>query len=137
MNKTDLEQLTDERIADAHALFAAGRWPGAYYLAGYAVECGLKACIAKLVRTGDFPDKKLAEKSWSHEIEKLLDAAGLKADRDRDAAANPTLSTNWTVTKDWTERSRYELKTQPEADALIAVITDPKDGVLPWIKSHW
>ena len=28
-------------------LLDAGRYPAAYYLVGYAVECGLKACVAK------------------------------------------------------------------------------------------
>ncbi len=88
-------------------------------------------------RYRDFPDKKLAERSWSHEIEKLVDAAGLKADRDNDALANANLSANWGFTKDWTERSRYELKSQVEAETLFAAITDVTDGVLPWIKSHW
>ncbi len=54
VNKTDFERLTEERVNDARALLAAGRWPAAYYLAGYAVECALKACIAKLINAGDF-----------------------------------------------------------------------------------
>ena len=35
-------------------LLAGGRWTGAYYLGGYAVECGLKACI--LARVGATPE---------------------------------------------------------------------------------
>ncbi len=37
---------------------AAGMWEGTYYLAGYAVECALKACIAKQIIAEDFPDKE-------------------------------------------------------------------------------
>jgi len=55
MNRLDLQQLAWERSGDAQELLAAGRWSGAYYLCGYAVECGLKACIAKLSRLHDFP----------------------------------------------------------------------------------
>jgi HEPN domain-containing protein len=137
MNKADFERLTDERLDDARTLLGAGRWSAAYYLAGYAVECALKACIAKLINAGDFPDKKLAEKSWSHEIEKLVDAAELKTDRDNDALANPNLAVNWTTTKDWNEKSRYELKSRIEAEAVFAAITDTNDGVLPWIRARW
>jgi hypothetical protein len=37
-------------------------WSGAYYLAGYAVECGLKACIIKCLMTTDqFPERKFSE----------------------------------------------------------------------------
>ena len=62
MNRTDLQQLADVRIAEAHALLtlAVPMSDGAYYLAGYAVECALKACIAKTVNQHDFPDKELA-----------------------------------------------------------------------------
>jgi len=36
----------------------AGFFDGAYYLAGYAVECAIKACIAKGTRRYEFPDKR-------------------------------------------------------------------------------
>jgi HEPN domain-containing protein len=34
-------------------LLEAGLYAGAYYLAGYAVECALKACIAKKTARGN------------------------------------------------------------------------------------
>ncbi len=63
MNRAELQQLSDERIEDARALLAAKRWPGAYYLAGYALECALKSCVlAYIDRTGIiFEDKKYAQ----------------------------------------------------------------------------
>jgi hypothetical protein len=45
LTKVQLRQLSEDRILGAECLLAAGRWSGAYYLSGYAVECGLKACI--------------------------------------------------------------------------------------------
>ena len=57
MNRTDFQKLAEERIAEAKILLDAGKWSGAYYLAGYAVECALKACIAKMTKSEDFPDK--------------------------------------------------------------------------------
>jgi HEPN domain-containing protein len=57
VNRTQLQQLAEERVRDAKALPNAGQWSGAYYLAGYAVECGLKACIAKLTNLNDSPTK--------------------------------------------------------------------------------
>ena len=59
MNRSSLQNLANERIKDAEALLMAGRWSGAYYLAGYAVECALKACFAKQTREYDFPQKSL------------------------------------------------------------------------------
>jgi HEPN domain-containing protein len=60
MNRTDLQNLAEERLGDGELLLASGRYGAAYYLVGYAVECGLKACIAKLTRAEDFYDKILA-----------------------------------------------------------------------------
>jgi HEPN domain-containing protein len=52
MNRADLQKLSNTRLRQARILFAAGESSGAYYLAGYAVECALKACFAKHVKRG-------------------------------------------------------------------------------------
>jgi len=49
LNRPQLHQLAEDRVLDAKALLDAGRWSGAYYLAGYAIECGLKACVLAYV----------------------------------------------------------------------------------------
>jgi hypothetical protein len=72
-------QLAEDRIQDAAILLAAQRWSGAYYVAGYAAECGLKACIARLTSAEDFPPKvKVVQASYTHDLDKLLKASGLK-----------------------------------------------------------
>jgi hypothetical protein len=48
--RRDFKSLADLRIEDARLLLRSGRQQGAYYLCGYAVECALKACIAKTVK---------------------------------------------------------------------------------------
>lgn len=139
MNRVELRQLAEDRILDAGILLAAGRWSGAYYLAGYAVECGLKACVlAHIEATGAiFQDKKYAEKCWTHDLEVLKELANLTPAMAVDAAANPALSGNWGVTKDWRETSRYEQKTQAQAQALFDAIANDPDGVLPWLRKRW
>src|SRR5690242_7885063 len=47
VNCTDFKKLAEIRMAEARTLLKARHYDGAYYLAGYAVECALKACIAK------------------------------------------------------------------------------------------
>ncbi len=47
LTKADLEALAETRLEDSIFLLQAGRSSSAYYLAGYAVELALKACIAK------------------------------------------------------------------------------------------
>jgi len=103
-------------------------------LAGYAVECALKACIAKLVGLHDFPDKQLANDSHTHNLAALLRVAKLDDDF---ANANTELKDNWIIVKEWSERSRYERHTVEDAKDLFAAITDSTDGVLPWIKARW
>jgi hypothetical protein len=64
VNRSDFQKLAMDRIADAKALLAAKRWAGAYYLAGYAVECALKACVlVRLTAEAEviFEDKRYAE----------------------------------------------------------------------------
>jgi HEPN domain-containing protein len=137
VNRADLQQLAEERIAEAEILLNAGKWSGAYYLSGYAVECALKACIAKLTKSEDFPDRKFVQDSWTHDILGLLNTAGLQAIWQADCSANPELSRRWRTARDWNERSRYEFKTEAEAKALYEAITNAIHGVLPWIKLRW
>jgi HEPN domain-containing protein len=47
MNRTDFQEIAELRLKESKALLATGFAEGAYYLAGYAVECALKSCIAK------------------------------------------------------------------------------------------
>jgi hypothetical protein len=92
LNKTDFQVLADLRIAEAQRLMQALALPdGAYYLAGYAVECALKACIAGLTQAGDFPDKQFALECYTHSLEKLVNSAGLKGHLVADVATNPDL----------------------------------------------
>lgn len=139
MNRTELQQLANDRIEDARILLDRGRWTAAYYLVGYAVETGLKACILKFVEeTGViFTDKKFAEKCWTHDIEDLVKQANLEPKRGQDIGANATLGGYWGLVEVWTEVSRYEQKTEVEARNLYEAVTNDPDGVFRWIQRHW
>jgi HEPN domain-containing protein len=137
VNRTELQQLAEERVRDAEALLNSGQWSGAYYLAGYAVECGLKACVAKLTNMHDFPNKDFAAKCYTHKIESLVEVAGVKNQRDADTRANVALGANWLIVKDWDEKARYQQWTEPQARKLFAAISDLANGVLPWIRGLW
>ena len=116
---------------------------GAYYLAGYAIECALKACIAKRTKEHDFPDKRLAEKSFSHDVEKLLDAAGLTDVMKNELAADEELELDWDTVREWSEQSRYDIfQGDPtgglvSAQMLIDAVESEKGGVLRWIRQSW
>ena len=134
--------LAEDRILDAQARLVAGvdRWSAAYYLIGYAVECGLKSCV--LARVAGHPeviyeDKRFSNEAWTHDIESLLGVAGIRGDRDNDANADPLLKGNWQIVKDWSETSRYLQKNQAEAQRLFDAVTDPNAGVMQWIRARW
>jgi len=137
LTRTQLRELAEIRALDAEALLNAKQWSGVYYLAGYAVECGLKACIAKLTNQDDFPDKKLAQDCFTHNVEDLVRLAGLTYQLKASGTANPTFAAYWLVAKDWNEQARYQQWTEPQARELFAAVTDPTNGVLSWIKNRW
>lgn len=139
VNRSDLQALADVRIDEASALLllTPPRSDGAYYLAGYAVECALKAAIAKLNSQHDWPEKQFVIDSHTHNISALVRLAGLDAARAAEAAANPTFAQNWGIVQDWSERSRCERHSQTKAQQMIDAVTDTVNGVLPWIKARW
>jgi hypothetical protein len=140
VNRAHWQRLAEERVVDAQILLGSQRWHAAYHLAGYAVECGLKACIlARVDRDSGviFAAKDFLNNCWIHDLEKLVENAGLKVDRDGLSSTNKAFQGYWAVAKDWTEKSRYDVKTESQAKELIEAITHDPDGVLPWIRKHW
>ena len=143
MNQADLRLLAQERISDAEALITGGRWSFAYYVAGYAVECALKACLlARMIYTGwVFQEKVKIDECLTHDFGKLIHVAGLKDELDAalaaSAAGNRAFAGNWGTVIQWKVTDRYGSKTETEAKALYAAITDNPDGVLQWIMNYW
>lgn len=135
----DLKQIAEERLKDAEALLVAGQWGGAYYLAGYAVECALKACIIRNIeRTGAlFEDRKFVERCYTHDFSKLLEAADLKANYTTMRTLDPAFGRNWSIVEQWSERDRYYSKIEAEARNLYDAITNQTSGIFPWLKMHW
>jgi HEPN domain-containing protein len=76
VTRKELQKLAGLRLREAEVLLENGCPDGAYYLAGYAVECALKACIARKTVRHEFPDLSRARES-SHDLAELLRVAGL------------------------------------------------------------
>jgi HEPN domain-containing protein len=136
--RADFQQLAETRLEEAKALLDIGKWDGAYYLAGYAVEIALKACIIKLLMATDaFPERRFSERCYTHKVEELLGVAGLLPAWTAATAANSAFADSWELVRDWSEQKRYHRMTEVEARELYDAITDPNHGVLSWIKTHW
>ena len=71
MTRKDLQQLSNTRIREAKHLLLSNNFSGAYYLAGYTIELGLKACIARKTRKHDFPELNVVRDSFTHDLKKL------------------------------------------------------------------
>ena len=122
-------------MMEAGALVRSRKEIGAYYLAGYAVECALKACIAKATKRHEFPPKSdHVRKVYSHNLEELLRIAGLEKQFEADSRANPDLAINWGIVKSWSEETRF-INSGLKGRDLYAAINGP-NGILLWIKQR-
>jgi len=122
---------------EAGALLKAGLPDGAYYLAGYAVECAPKACIAKETQRYGFPEKKRVDASHTHNLKELVRVAELQDRLQAAAKSDPLFQKYWDVVQSWSEQSRYGKHTTDSAQALIEAIGDKNHGVVKWVKGYW
>ena len=137
LTKADLEALAETRLQDAILLLQTGRSSSAYYLAGYAVELALKACVAKAFQPNAIPDKAFVNEIYTHSLERLLSTAGLLPPFSADSKADPQLATAWGIASKWRDSSRYLVWDSISAGDLIQAIGDPQHGVFQWVKKYW
>jgi len=147
-SRSDFRWLAGTRIREARALLEQGLFDGAYYLAGYAVECALKARIVQKFRRSELPDRTLVNDMYKHDLEKLLGLADLKGEFER-ARSDTEFALNWSAVKNWRSEARYEAfgrgvkpgrkgpGAEQRARELYKAITDRRHGVLPWLKRFW
>ena len=137
ITRSELKKLVKRRLGDAHVLMQGRRYESAYYIAGYAVECAIKACIARQFRRNTIPDRQLVNQTYKHDFEGLLKTAGLFDELRGDAGISPGLGSSWNVIKDWKPDVRYSTeKTRLDAHDLIDAIENPDDGILQWLARH-
>ncbi len=137
LKRTDLQAVAQGKIDDAQYLFTNHRYSNAFYLAGYAIEIGLKACIAKQFAADAIPDKKFVVDIHVHDLKKLIGLAGLTAELRKREAGSAQFSVNWALVTEWTPEVRYGAIDAFTARFMIVAVTHATDGVLPWIKTVW
>lgn len=138
MNKIDLQILVDIRVKEATVLLENKCYQGAYYLLGYALECAFKVCITKQVHENDFPNKQLANASYTHKLSELLGVAGLKQKLSKQENLDENFKLNWAVAKDWSETARYEsVIEETKVKDFFEAVTHDQSGVLIWLKNWW
>ncbi len=137
MNRLDLQNLANVRLAEASSLLLAGHPNGAYYLAGYSVECALKAVIASQTQLHDFPDKQHAIDSFVHDLERLAKVARLTAPLQTAKSGSSRFERNWATVVEWSETARYNIYSIRDAEAIIGAVGEQNEGVLSWITQFW
>lgn len=140
VKRVEWQQLAERWLTDAQVLLDGHCWSAAYYLAGYAVECGLKSCVlARLAVSPEviFENKRFSENCWTHSVLELVKLADLEIARASDVAGNAHLARNWLVVKDWSEKARYQKVSHHKAKKLFLSITDKHNGVMQWIRARW
>lgn len=91
-----------ERWKDARCLHGAGRFQGAIYLCGYALECELKYCVCVAQRKARMEEGEA--KRLGHELTELLDAAGM---RDRLYGIDDLCVAFHNINNRWSTQIRY------------------------------
>ena len=137
MNRVDFQMIAFQRHAEAKYLLAAKQFSGAYYLAGYVIECSLKSCIAKSTQEHDFPEKKRVDKAHSHDLAQLLTVAGLEPTLRIACQDNTSLAQKWATAQEWSEVSRYKIWDQAYAESMLDAVGDGEEGLFLWLTQHW
>jgi HEPN domain-containing protein len=116
----ELDGIAAARLEDAKALLAAGRFDGATYLCGYAVEVSLKARICRVLNWSEFPSSGgefQAYRSFqTHELDVLLRLSG------QEVRVKQNHFALWNAVAVWKAESRYNVvgtAQQPDAIAMI------------------
>lgn len=137
LKREDLQANAQAKLDDAIILLQHRRFSNAYYLAGYAVEIGLKACIAAQISAETIPDKAFIKRILDHDFMALVGLAGLaKALKDQEDQ-DDVFGANWALVCEWSPDSRYESSDPTSAQTIVSAINDPNSGVFSWIKTLW
>jgi HEPN domain-containing protein len=133
------QQLAKLRLDEAKLLARERQFSGAYYVAGYAIECSLKALIAAQFRENEIPDKRLVDKIYTHDLAALLSLAGLEKPLETDRQNDLELDRRWSIVKNWSEQARYAIWTEEQAVAIIdAIDGDGRiGGLFQWLSARW
>lgn len=111
-----------KRLRDAKILFQGEAWRGSMYLAGYAVECGLKAKLMEMngLKTLKELEEKYGDDVVCHSLEKLMSKTNrfLQLQKDDECRKAFNLCKMWKTT--W----RYDPHdgSQDEAEDFLASV---------------
>lgn len=128
-----LLEVAEARLSEADVLLEAGHYATAIYLAGYGVECYLKAAICKTLAW-----EELRGTFKTHDLESLMLHSGF----DLKLRSDPKLVESfakivetWDMQRGDSIRYRRPCDFDREtAELFMLFVTDPIKGVVPWLR---
>jgi|SRR4030095_751704 HEPN domain-containing protein len=114
---SDLKAVSRGRLKDALVLQRAGRFDGAVYISGFAVEIALKARACRTLKWSGFPETAseftALQLFKTHNLEVLLKLSGTEN------KIRTKFLTEWSVLVRWNPASRYRrIGTATRQDAI-------------------
>ncbi|MFZ2445421.1 MAG: HEPN domain-containing protein [Syntrophobacteraceae bacterium] len=117
----ELRKIAEARLEDADTLFKSGRYDGAVYLCGYAIEMILKARICETLNWSGYPSAGGEFKDYqsfrTHDLDVLLHLTG------REQAIKVDYVSEWSAVSQWSPSARYQAigtAAMVETGAMIA-----------------
>lgn len=130
--RSEMSKAALHRRKDAGVLLAQHRFLGAMYLAGYAIECKLKAKLIYQLRvlTLEELEHKMGAALRIHNLEEL--ASNLMGWKQ--ALTQSKFKRNWSHVRVWSVTWRYdrEVSDPAKAEKFIASV----DEVLKWLENN-
>lgn len=136
LSRSTLRLLAEAKVNDARLLFENRRHSNAYYLYGYGIELGLKACIARQIIAETIPDKTILNRFLTHKLGDLVALAGLTTHL-QERRKKPDFDSRWAVVAEWSEDSRYDMVDIVVATAMRDAVEHTEHGIMKWLRQHW
>ena len=137
-NYEDFKILSDRYRKSAESLFNAEQFDVAYYLAGYSVECLLKAIICKRLGPNEYPPSNVNSTHYTHSVEQLTKTAGIEKDLEFEKGKSSELKKSYMVLKDWDPKIlRYDSSSlgKEKAKNYVDEIKNEK-GFIVWLNKY-
>jgi hypothetical protein len=106
LTRGELRRIARARLRDAEILLAAGRYDGAVYVCGYAVEMALKARICRALHWEGYPSTRREFQNFqsfrTHNLDVLLSLSGVER------RIKTHFLAEWSAVVTWDPEVRYK-----------------------------
>lgn len=120
ISKDELKSIARERLEDSEVLFGEGRYSGAMYLCGYAVELALKTRICETLKWPGYPSSRSEFNNYksfkTHSLDVLLNLSGVEEE------IKTKFLTEWSSVAAWDPEVRYKpIGSAKETDVKLMI----------------